>query len=832
MQIRGISDMTLDNSPLYIVDGMPINSYITRFILLEYSSIFHLTDGLSFLNIDDIEEISVIKGFTPLLLNGNIGANGVVMITTKRGQAGRLSINYSNSTQFSSPLMMPEFQNNYGSEDGDFTSWGPKLSVPSKYDPKDFFRTGFSTMNTLSISGGNKYNQTYASMGVTNGQNILPNNGVDRYNTTLRNSLNLFDGRLRFDLGAMWMKVKEKNLAMTTFKMSPLQTLYLFPRGEKIDQIRFGDKLMSQYEEYDAEFGGKVPVFPDEYLAWGFQNPYWKVHHQLAPATNERYMFDAGLNYQLTNWLSVSGNYRYESTDSRQEHIMDPEKYFSNNNENNYDSYYAERKNNMKLNTYQLQVNAYKKINDFSISGTLGYFYANQNNNFEDQEKTVCYLNSLNNIIEGFSSASRHTNRIKSSQSSLSSVLSFGYQDKYFLYLKNNWYKSSRSSVTLLKNSTNAFLPNLGASFILTDIFPIKSDFLPFLRLNGSYCMNSDYRPDYSRCNYIFSNGSSGYYPSDGAFYDISSVTFFEKYKKTRSGEISLEGSLLNNLFDFNVELYQSTTKSVFGSYEGTDEIRNKGIEISLGIHQPLGSVNWNSRLNYSLNQTLLKSVSRLHFPYGLYNIDYFSADLVPKKPYGDISGSYFSMDELGNIIVDPNTLTLSFGGVKSLGNFTPKWNLTWQNDFSWRGFSLGMLVNARIGGECMSYTESILDYYGVSKKSGEARDNGGVIVSGYKIPVENYYSSASRVTAPYVYSATNIRLAELSLSYDIPIERWTKFVKGLNVSFIGRNLLMLYCKAPFDPELITNLDGQYLGMDKFMLPSLRSIGFAVNARF
>lgn len=157
-----------------------------------------------------------------------------------------------------------------------------------------------------------------------------------------------------------------------------------------------------------------------------------------------------------------------------------------------------------------------------------------------------------------------------------------------------------------------------------------------------------------------------------------------------------------------------------------------------------------------------------------------------------------------------------------------------WRNSFNWKGLSLGFLINARVGGVCVSMTQALMDAYGTSKASADARDAGGVIINGSLVPAaQKYYQTVGTgAGSMYVYSATNVRLAELSLGYDVPITKVVPWIKGLNVAFTGHNLMMFYCKAPFDPELTASTGTHFTGMDYFMLPSLRNLGFSVRLNF
>ena len=175
--MRGTKSLFGDNNALYVLDGIPLNPMRTK----QTTSFYENpdggdSDGISNLNPDDIESISVLTGAAAAALYGTKGANGVILLTSKKGSVGKLKLNYSNDTQFLSPFVMPKFQNTYGANDGEFSSWGNKLETPSSYDPKDFFQTGFTETNSLSVSAGNERNQSYFSFASTNSRGIIPEN--------------------------------------------------------------------------------------------------------------------------------------------------------------------------------------------------------------------------------------------------------------------------------------------------------------------------------------------------------------------------------------------------------------------------------------------------------------------------------------------------------------------------------------------------------------------------------------------------------------------------------------------------------------------------------
>lgn len=234
--MRGAKSIEGDNNALYVVDGIPLfntNMGNTDSGIMGEGKAG--TEGIADFNPEDIESISILSGPSAAALYGSSAANGVVLITTKKGQEGKLQISFSSSSEFSKAYMMPEFQNTYGNKEGMFESWGDKLARPNSYDPKsDFFNTGTNFINSLTLSTGTKQNQTFASVSSTNSKGIVPNNSYDRLNFTIRNTATFLDDKLQLDLGASYVKQEDKNMVSQGQYWNPVISAYLFPRGGRL----------------------------------------------------------------------------------------------------------------------------------------------------------------------------------------------------------------------------------------------------------------------------------------------------------------------------------------------------------------------------------------------------------------------------------------------------------------------------------------------------------------------------------------------------------------------------------------------------------------------
>ncbi|MCC8152816.1 MAG: SusC/RagA family TonB-linked outer membrane protein [Tannerellaceae bacterium] len=293
--MRGVKSIAGNNNALYVIDGIPMPNFSTEQPTGVFEGAGQTGDGISNLNPEDIESISVLSGPSAAALYGSSASNGVVLITTKKGQKDRLSINVSNSTTFSRPLMLPKFQNTYGpSEVGSYYSWGEKLDTPSSYNPADFFRTGVNITNSVSLSTGTERNQTYVSVGNVTSNGIIHNNDYDRYNLSVRNTSAFLDNKMTMDLGFMLSNVKEQNMLAQGQYFNPLIPVYLFPPGDDFNKVQV-------YERYDASRNFQTQFWPYGDQGYSMQNPYWITERNKFINRKSRYMANATLKYEFAD---------------------------------------------------------------------------------------------------------------------------------------------------------------------------------------------------------------------------------------------------------------------------------------------------------------------------------------------------------------------------------------------------------------------------------------------------------------------------------------------------------------------------------------------------
>lgn len=843
--MRGAKSISGNNNALYVIDGIPMPSLQTTQPSDHFTGMGQSGDGASMINPEDIESMSVLSGAAAAALYGSDAANGVIMITTKKGEKDKLNINYSNSTSFFNPFVTPEFQNTYGATAGSLQSWGQKLAQPSNYNPLDFFKTGWNETNSLTLSNGNEKNQTFLSLASTNAEGIVQNNTLDRYNFSVRNTTNTFNNKLRLDLSANYMNVREQNMISQGQYFNPIVSTYLMSPSYSLDTYQL-------FEMYDESRGFKTQYWPWGNMGLGMQNPYWVTNRDKFINHKNRFLLSGGLNYDIAKGIKLGARAKMDYTSSINEkrYSASTDAIFAQQ----YGAYFKADASTRQL-YGDVMLNIDKYFGDFSLTGTLGASIQDVNYNYYSvggDLNSVANSFTLKNINKA--NAEYDQDGYHDQTQSIFATAQLGWKSKLYLDVTGriDW-----SSALAWTDTDNVKYPSVGLSAILTDLLPIKNDVLTFLKIRGSYSEVGNAPTRYiAYRTYPYESGT----PTTASTYPNSDI----KPERTKAWELGLQSRLWGDKLALNVSLYKSSTynqlfnpslsaSSGYTSiYINGGQVDNKGIEASLTLNQPLGPVNWSSTLTYTINRNkIIKLLKPTTLSDGtvveqnmldLGGVGNVMSRLKEGGSIGDLYVTTLRTDEHGFIDVDyvNNTVAIDKNAGENkdgwvyAGNAQAKYTMGWRNSFSWNGLSLGFLINARVGGVGVSMTQALMDSYGTSKVSADARDAGGVMINGYLVPAaQKYYTTVGTgAGSMYVYSATNVRLAELSFGYDVPVTKIVPWIKGMNVAFTGRNLFMLYCKAPYDPELTASIGTHFSGMDYFMLPSLRNIGFSVKLNF
>ena len=842
--MRGAKSIEGDNNVLYVIDGIPIFNFSGG----RDSGIMGegrvSSEGIADLNPEDIESISVLAGPSAAALYGSNAANGAILITTKKGKEGRVAISFSSSADFSSPLLMPKFQNTYGNKLGSYESWGEKLATPSSYDPKkDFFRTGTNFINALTLNMGNEFNQTFASVATTNSRGIVPNNTYDRYNFTIRNTTRMLKNKVQLDLGASYIKQKDNNMVSQGEYWNPIVAAYLFPRGESFEGIK-------TFERYDNVRNFPTQYWPISDSRFANQNPYWTAYRNLAPNDKDRFMFNAGLTYNIFDWLSVAGRIRLDKTFITSERKI----YASSFN------YFAKEKGAYEYYDYKdhqtyidVITNINKTFSKFSLAANVGYSYsdyASLTRGYGGNLVLVPNKFSLNNINPSDSKIREAGGDSKVRNVAAFASAELGWRSMVYLTLtgRNDW-----NSRLVNSSEESFFYPSVGLSAIVSEMTKLPS-FISYLKVRGSY---TEVGSPVSRSGMTPGTITT---PLVGGSLKSTDIYPFTDYKaeRTKSYEFGLTARFWKKLsFDFTWYKSNTYNQTFVGDlpessgykkvYLQAGNVENRGVEMSLGYSDNFGGLQWNSSLVYSKNVNEIKEMVKDYYhplsPKPI-NIPEVSKDngRVLLKVGGSINDIYarkvLAKDNQGFVNVSPSGgMSLETVEPIYLGKTTPDFTMGWNNNFTYKNFGLSFLINARFGGVVTSSTQALLDRFGVSKASADARDAGGVMIPNQGLyDAKKYYTLVATgendLAGYYTYSATNVRLQELTLSYKFNSKLFNNVIKDLTLSFVATNPWMIYCKAPFDPELTASTGTYGQGNDYFMQPSLKSYGFSVKFKF
>lgn len=842
--MRGMKSLTKDNNALYVIDGVPVFNTGSSGGEGQYGSMGG-SDAVADLNPDDIASVSMMTGPSAAALYGSAAANGVVLITTKKGQTEKTNLTVSNSTTFSKAYIMPEMQNRYGTSAGLF-SWG--AATDRRYDPSDFFNTGTNIINSIALSTGNAKNQTYLSASTTNSDGILPNNSYNRYNFTARNTTNFLNDRLTLDIGAQYIIQNNKNMVSQGQYYNPLPALYLFPRGDNFDEIRL-------YERYDTDYGYMKQYWPYGDGGMSLQNPYWIQNKILRTSEKKRYMLNASLKWKVTDWFNITGRVNLDNSDyrNRSEKSASTLTTFCGVNGGLEDamrqerSIYADVLGNIDKTFGEFRLNAnfgasiyHTSMNQLSIAGDLKIpnFFQMNNINYSANYKPdpQGYDDEIQSVFA-------------------SAELSWRNQLYLTVTGRNDW-----DSKLAYSKHPSFFYPSVGLSAVLSDMLELP-EVISYAKIRGSYTIvASSFDRFLTNPGYVYNAQTHNW--ENPTVYPMDDM----KPEKTKSWEIGLNLKFWENRFNLDATYYRSNTLNQTFSVDippssgynkaivQAGNVQNQGVELGLGFHDEWAGFGWSSNATFTLNRNKVirlasgsvnpvtgEEIQMENMPVGWLGKENVAPRVILTEG-GSMTDIYvynqLTRDNNGNIKVDQNgnlSMTSSSTPTK-VGDLDADFNLGWTNHFTYKGIDLGVVLSARVGGLAYSATQGILDYYGVSEASATARDNGGIPVNNGLVAAQKYYQTIGTGEGGYgryyLYSATNVRLQELSLNYTLP-KKWFKNVANVTLGVVGRNLWMIYCKAPFDPELsAATASNYYMNVDYFMQPSLRNIGFNVKVQF
>ncbi|HVI47800.1 MAG TPA: SusC/RagA family TonB-linked outer membrane protein [Chitinophaga sp.] len=860
--IRG-EKSTRNSQPLYVIDGLPLINPTGGANAEWYNSTADGGDILSTINPEDIESINVLKGPSASSLYGSQGSNGVILITTKKAKAGISKVDLASSMTFDQAYKFPEEQFSYrqtspatattpGSED----SWGLKgVATPSSNYIKHFFQTGMTWINSVGMTWGNDKTSNYLSYSNTDNKGIVPTNTLKQNALTFRESGKFLNDRLTVDGTFMGSIQHTHNRINPGVYFNPLTGLYAFPRG-----INF-----NQYTNYEFASATRYLMAQNWWninTDKGFtgedyqQNPYWILHRNPTDNENRNLYTALTLRYTINDWLTAQlrGNYNYyqnafqRNTYATTQSTLAPDNGLLNVNKTNNQTLYGD---------VVLQAN--KNLNtDLVLNVTLGSSVQDQKGATTIVRGALAVPNVFMESAIDWSNISRAVNQNTAIRRQIQSVfgaVELGYKDKVFINLtdRNDW--SSTLAYTPTANRGFNYYSG-GISAVLSRIFNLP-DLFDYAKVRVSYAVvGNDIDPFRTRPLYTFNAGISTPPTSN----PIHVAGYYLQPEKNKSLEIGTQWSILKNRLSLDITVYKSNITNQFfqnitvapGLGAGTTadvnggNIQNTGVEVALTFNViKTHAINWSTTINYSYNQNKVielfnPSIVAAPSADQKYALSGGSGFLVQGGSFGDIYGRGFKRDAAGHIVVGSDNMPLSVNNIY-LGNPNPKSIIGWSHSINIYDFTFGFLLDGKFGGKVLSITEALMDQMGVSKRTGDTRDNGGKITipdavdeNGKSVTAtvdaKDYYKAIggkTPVAEAYMYDATAIRLREFSVSYTLKLN---KLVKQVRFSAVGNNLFFLCNKAPFDPEQVAAVNPGGVGVDVFGLPTYRSLGFSLKA--
>lgn len=903
--IRGNSSFG-DNSPLIVVDGVPIQNDNGT------GSAVNLGSGLNDINPEDIASISVLKGGSAALYGMRAG-NGVILITTKSGKKDKgIQVSYDGSFTVDQIYNLPKLQNKYGQgyygsefdwkasgysktmsyqdfavqhgysyydgagngvNDNADESWGPRLDIglmiPQYNSPvvdgvrqatpwvsqpdniKDFFNIGYSQNHVISLTATTEKSSTRVSLGFRDQKGTTPNTDQKRYSAAVNTRMDV-NKYLEFNLAANFIRTKSNNLPGTGYDQRNVLQSLLQWHGRQIDM----DDLKQNYDQKD-EFGN--------YTHYNWQqaytvNPYWVLNHNLNKYVRDRFYGKASIFIKPTDWLKFEGRLGFDHYDSNQlsnvEWSIDyPDGYFRD-----YDRRATET--NADFIAYFT-----KQFGDFNVNALAGANYRDYTYEIKTlgaDELTVPGVYTVANAKGNAYTSENHNTR---RSNSVYANLSLGWKNQLYadISVRNDWDSTIKDAF---------FYPSFSGSWIVTETLPMLTNgkWLNFLKLRGGWAKIGNATDPYV---------SNAYYsvlsaPFDGTTLYYNPTTYPAQNLRpemVKTWEIGLEANFLDNRIHFDGAYYQKTTTDQImqanlstatgynAMYINAGKISNKGVEIQLSadiFRNPKG-FSWTTTFNWSKDKSRIDEL--YSDPVTGQKLDAYEIGsswscnnyAMVGKSWGTLVGTGYVYNEDGSILVENGMPKYETG--KEIGNVTPDWLAGWSNEFTYKDWSFGFLLDFRKGGDVYSISQAFGSQTGIYDytAAGDIRENGVIAgknvltdkvfktadgkINDVAVNAEDFFANFYTICQMSVFDGSYLKLREAHLSYTFPKSLLkNSFIKSAKISLVGTNLALLWVHSSnlthLDPESTTGSGNGDVGFESNAYPPSRSFGLKVGLTF
>ena len=902
--IRGESSFS-NNNPLFIVDGTPINNETVFNFTNEAAAGFQEIDfgnGAMEVNPDDIESVTVLKGANAAALYGTRASNGVIVIKTKDGRNKKgLGVSFNTSLFVDSAFRLPDFQNQYGQgQSGQFEyvdglgggisdnitySWGPRLDagnlIPQFDSPvdlgngifvrggdtslysgipitatefrsnpnnlKDFYKTGVTTINNLSISNGFDTGNYRLSFTDLRSESIIPGVNLDRQTVAAKLNFNPSD-KTEINTSINYVNSSSDNRPSNGYgsENANYSLVAWGPRSLDINSLRnYWQPGLEGLQQYSFNY-----TF--------FDNPFFILEENRNSFERDRVFGNIRIHHKITDNLSVSLRTGMDySSETRQ-----LRRNFSSNRFQN--GGYAEHDVTFREVNTDFLVNYNNQFGDISFDISLGGNRLDQNASTKQLQTVnlaqpgIFNLNNAASPIEAFQFESRK--RINS----LYGIAKFGYKDYFFLDItgRNDW--SSALATPFSVNGTSFFYPSVSTSFILSNVTELPEVF-SFAKLRASIAQVGNDTGAYQTSGAFVSqtpfNGQPTF--SDQNFIPNSNL----KPEQTTSFEVGTDLRFFKDRLKFDLTYYSATTKdqiislpiAVSSGYNqqvvNGGKVNTQGVEIILGV-TPIRTQNfrWNTLFNFATSRSTIKDLPQENGRLTLaYSRIYDSANqtvwfqVEEGGRIGDIYGTGYLRNDNGDFLINDNGQFIADNNLQKIGNYNPDFTLGWNNNFSYKNWNMSFLFDWRQGGEIVSRTRALGNVGGQLAETAY-RPEEGIIAQGVNqttgepntvaVSAESYYRQFydRNHEENNVYDASFLKLRQFAIGYDFQLKNGFLGLKegaDLSLSLIGNNLFVITENPHFDPEqLAVQGNGFISGVEDMSYASTRSIGFKAGFNF
>ena len=881
--IRGVTSLGAgdDNQPLYVVDGVPIdNSNLGAAGMWGGSD---GGDGISSINPDDIEEVSVLKGAAAAALYGTRAKNGVVLITTKTAQlGGGLGVEFNSNLTFEDVLVSTDWQTVYGqgsrgerpttadeARTTNLSAWGDELDgQPSvQWDGTErpyalvddrvgrFYNTGLTATNSLALTTSTEQASVRLSASHLSNEGITPNSGLSRTTFSLRGTAN-FGSRLSADAKLNFVHEDVQNRPrLSDSPGNANYTVYMLAPNVSPEPM-VGTQERPGTNEDNEELAVTGSIFS--------QNPYFAAHNITEADEDRRLIGVASLRYEFTDWLALQGRFGGDTYTTRRSSITP----FGTG----YNPLGTQSEQEFRI----TEINTdFLFLADGQLTPTIGASFDFGGNLLyrEDERLTLAGSGGFNipdlevvtnqaNPRTGYGFSEKQIN-------SLYGRAEFSYDEVLYLTVtgRNDW------SSTLPAENNAYFYPSLSASFVFSDAFTVPS-WLSFGKVRASVAqVGGDTDPYQLALTYALAGATHLGRPYGSVAQGAVPLANLKPTSTTET-ELGFNVRFLDDRLGADFTWYDKTTEdqilattisnaSGFGSQIiNAGEIRNAGIELLLTT-TPVRARNlrWSLDLNLARNRNEVVSLNgeqeSLILAESRRRGNFVTADVG--EPYGSIKGQKYLLDDQGRRVFDAEGLPLAAGEISVLGNGTPSFIGGVASTLRFRRFTLNALVDMSFGGEIFSALNSYAYGSGLHQETLKGREEGFILGQGVAIttcakdeedeyirpltgcsantvqadPQDYYGRIASDIGEVFVYGASFVKLRELQLSYRLPTRFLTRTpIQVATLSLVGRNLWLIHSNVPnLDPESSFRSDSQGIGLEHSGVPQTRSLGFNLTVR-